>query len=909
MDTTPKDLWLRDYADPHAAPVAAALAAFDVDPAHGLTDEEAQRRLALVGPNALKSKKRVSLLRVLLEQFISPVVTLLGLAAAVSVAAGKVEESFVIIAVLVINTIIGFATELRATRSMEALRAIGVVNTRVRRGGRTMEIPAQSVVPGDIVLLESGDVLTADLRIIEAHNLSANESALTGESEPVSKTASPVAANASLADRRSLAFKGTEIVRGGGAGLVIATGERSELGKISKLVETAKAERSPLEKQLDKLAGELIWVTLVLAFLIGATGVLMGRDLYLMIEAAIALAVAAIPEGLPIVATMALARGMLRMAQRNALIERLATVETLGATTLICTDKTGTLTENRMTVTNVVTAEGSIDFDHAAGAFSVEGAPVDVGERGLLREALIAAALCNTAELGRGGESDTGDPLEIALLRAAKAGGVTPDEMLMRRALLKSAPFDAEIKMMATAHAHSGHVEFYVKGAPEVVIARAAAVMTPDGAAPLTDDMRIHWRRQAAELAKGGLRMLAVARKCAASEDDPPFEELELLALFALLDPPREDVREAIAACHHAGVRIVMITGDHAETAKTIASQIGLASEDASVIEGENLKPSDAMSPEERQRVVQADLFARVSPAQKLDLVRIYQEAGDVVAMTGDGVNDAPALRKADIGVAMGLRGTQIAREAAAMVLRDDAFSTIVVAIREGRVILRNIQRFVAYLLSCNLSEVLIVSIAIVSGLALPLLPLQILFLNLVTDVFPAFALGAGAGDAGVLDRPPRDPSKPIITRSLWRQIVFHGLLITGATLGAMEVAAAVFHVRGEEVLTISFLTLAFAQLWNVFNMRDPRAAMLRNDVTRNPYIWSMLALCTGLLLIAVYTPSLARLLMLAPPTAPEWGLILAMSFAPVIVGQAAKEIARVNFMRRRRKRIKGEAR
>ena len=890
-------------AGAHAMTADDVVAALKADPRRGLSHEEARRRLLIAGPNALKTKQPVSTLRVLANQFLSPVVALLAFAVAISISAGRIEESLAIVAVLAINAAIGFFTELKATRSMEALRAIGSVATRLRREGRTVEIPARDVVPGDIVLLEAGDVLTADLRLIGAHNLSVNESALTGESEPVGKSVAAVAPDTPLADRTCMAFKGADIVRGGGAGVVIATGEMSELGRISKLVETAKPERSPLEKQLDGLAGQLIWITIVLAIVIGAIGVAMGRDLYLMVEAAIALAVAAIPEGLPIVATMALARGMWRMARRNALVERLATVETLGATTLICTDKTGTLTENRMTVASVVTAEGELEFDHGAGTFLKAGAVVRVDEAPLLKDALIAVALCNTAELADGREGDAGDPLEIALLRAAHAGGVEREAFHASRPLLTSVPFDADVKMMATAHAHDGQVEFYIKGAPEAVIARSDRLALADGAKPLPEEERARWRLKAARMGEQGLRVIAAARKRAGAPDAAAYEGLELLGLFALLDPPRHDVREAIAACRHAGVRIVMITGDHAATARTIAGAIGLVGEDAVVIEGAALKSSEAMNEDERRGVLDADIFARVTPAQKLDLVKLYQTEGEIVAMTGDGVNDAPALRQADIGVAMGRRGTQIAREAAAMVLRDDAFSTIVAAISEGRIILRNIQRFVSYLLSCNLSEVMIVSIAVVTGLPLPLLPLQILFLNLVTDVFPAFALGVGAGDGGVLDRLPRDPAKPIITRSLWEQIVGHGLSITAATLGALLIASRVMGVEGADLVTVSFLTLAFAQLWNVFNMRDPRAPMIFNDITRNPFIWLALVGCAGLLAIATYTPALARLLILAPPSLELWALILTMSFMPVIIGQLGKELSRAGVARRKRRR------
>jgi Ca2+-transporting ATPase len=851
----------------HAHPAAEVAAALGVETGVGLSAAEAAARRKAHGPNLLARRQAASALHILASQFASPVVALLAAAAAMSLAWGELVEALAIAAVLLINAAIGFVTEIRAARSMEALRHLGAVTTRVRRGGHVLEVPAEGLVPGDVVVLEAGDIVTADLRLAEASSLTADESTLTGESVPVDKSAAPVAADTPPPERTSILFKGTAVTRGSATGVVIGTGMATELGRISALVEKAAPGRSPLERQLDRLAGHLIWITLGLSAAIGVAGVSSGEDPRLMIAAAIALAVAAIPEGLPIVATMALARGMWRMARRNALVERLAAVETLGATTLILTDKTGTLTENRLAVTEVV--------------------PAGAGPN----DTLTAAVLCNNAGLEAAGRGASGDPVEVALLRAGAPAGLVRDALEKRLPRIGTVPFESETAMMATVHRDGGAILTCVKGAPEAVLRHATAIAGPDGDTPLDTATRDAWLGRTRDLAKQGLRVLAVARKRTPEEHGTAYSGLTFLGLLGLSDPPRTEVPEAIRACRRAGIRVVMLTGDHAVTARKIAAAVGLAGEDAEVIEGRDLKPVAEMTEAERNRVLATGVFARVSPAHKLDLVALHQSTGEIVAMTGDGVNDAPALRQADIGVAMGMRGTQVAREAAAMVLTDDAFATIVHAVREGRVIFRNIQRFVAYLLSCNLSEILVVGLAVLSGLPLPLLPLQILFLNLVTDVFPAFALGAGAGDKGIMDKRPRAPGKPVLSRSVWVLIVVTGLAITAATLGAFILAREVLGLGYEGALTVSFLTLAFAQLWNVFNMRDPRVSPVRNDILRSPFVWAALAFCTTLLLAVTHIPWLAAILHLQRPGAAAWTIIAAFSLMPLVIGQIGKAV------------------
>jgi len=874
---------------PPDASLAYALAASsvleqqNVSVAPGLTGREAASRLERYGPNRLLTHPQATALSVLVDQLRSPVVWLLGAAACVGALFGEWTEAIAILAVLVINTAIGFVTELRAIRSMEALRKLGTRATRVRRDGTLKIVSAEAVVPGDIVVLESGDVVTADIRLVEAKNLFADESTLTGESVPVEKGTEPAPADAIIAEQTSMAHKGTAITRGNGLGVVVATGMATELGLTTKLVIEAEEDSSPLERKLAQLTGQLVKATLIVTALIAVAGMAMGRDLVLMIEAGIALAVAAIPEGLPIVATMALARGMWRMAKRNVVVERLAAVETLGATTVICTDKTGTLTENRMTVERLWLPSGDYRLDHARGKI-VDAAENTVALDDALRRAMEVGVLCGTATLKAEDARGAGDPMELALLRLGQIAGLDREEMLEAWPERQEIAFDTETKMMATAHERDGRLFVAIKGAPEAVLDAATTIASEPGA-PLDRETREDWLRHAVSLAEDGLRVLALAEATIPMNAKPAYEDLTFLGLVAFRDPPRLEVKEAIADCHQAGIRVVMVTGDHAITAQKIAEGLGISDPGEGVVEGRELEALGALGEHERRRVLATAVFARVTPAQKLELVRLYQSAGEVVAMTGDGVNDAPALQKADIGVAMGLRGTEVAREAADIVLRDDAFGSIVAAIREGRIIFGNLRRFLVYLLSCNISEVLVVALAVLSGLPLPLLPLQILFLNLVTDVFPAFALATGEGEADVLQRPPRDPREPLLARPQWIFIAVYGALLTAATLGALLIGRFALDLHGEALVTISFLTLAFGQLFHVFNMRGAGSPAFRNAVTRNPYVWLAVAFCTGLLLLAIYVPPLADALQIAPPDLNGWLLVAAASAAPLLLG------------------------
>lgn len=863
----------------------------------GLTPDEVEERREEHGSNRLQIHKPKSGWRILLEQFKSIIVGLLIVSAILSFLFGEYVEGVAVIVVVILNSAIGFFTELRAVRSMEALREISRVDTRVIRDGEAKQIAAVDIVPGDIIVLEGGDVVTADLRLIEASKLQANESTLTGEADPVSKHTSTLTGEIPLAERSNMLFKGTAITRGSGLGVVVATGMDTELGQISSLVAEAEEEHTPLEDRLDALGQRLVWVTLGIISIVALVGVLRGKELLLMIETSVALAVAAVPEGLPIVATIALARGMTRMARNNALINRLASVETLGSSTIVCTDKTGTLTENQMTVSYVLMEGGEVEVTgegmQVNGQFMLDDSTVDLEQNDLLKSVIVTGVLCNNASLnvGNGDKAEgVGEPLEVALLVAGVKAGIERSRLMQEQPEAQEVAFDPEIKMMATFHEQNGRYNVAVKGAPEAVLKHCHRIQSKDGQKDMTEEDRDRWLTKNTSFAKTGYRLLALATKKSDSLEEP-YEELTFLGMVALRDPPRKDVTDALDACKSAGVRVVMVTGDQPLTAMSVARSVGLIEGETEAVVGHDLKPLDELSESELERLTEATIFARVSPKQKLDLIALHQRGGEVVAMTGDGVNDAPALKKADIGIAMGQRGTQVAREAADMVLEDDRFSTIVLAIRQGRVIFYNIRRFVVYLLSCNISEIMVVFLASLMDWSLPIRPLQILFLNLVTDVFPALALGVSAGDPSVMEHPPREKSESVLTRPHWLSIGGYSAVITLAVLSGFTLADEWLGMSTSGAVTVSFLTLALAQLWHVFNMRDRGSSLLRNDIVRSPYIWGALVLCVGLLLMAVYVPVFAGLLELEDPGIEGWGFVLGLSLIPLLVGQLLKHV------------------
>jgi len=863
----------------------------------GLTNKVYKERKEKYGPNRLRKASKKSRFGILVDQFKSIVIIVLLVAAIIAFIFQHMAEGIAVTAVLLVNTLIGFFTELKAIRSMESLRQMQKDKIRVRRNGTEEEVDTESLVPGDIIILESGDLVPADARVIESNNLQINESALTGESVPVQKQTEEVDADSVLADQSSKAFKGTVVTDGSGLGVVTGTGMHTELGRISELAESAEDEATPLQKNLDDLGKKLAWITICIAVLIAIAGLIAGQDTRIMIETAIALGVAAIPEGLPIVTTIALARGMYLLAKRNALINKLQAVEALGATGIIFTDKTGTLTENNMTVHTIASPAGDFRVNDKEGGNGSD----QNRENDLFRRIIEVGVLCNNASVvdeddDQVPEEEQGDPTETALLRAGLLMNMDREKLLEEKSEIREEAFSSDTMMMATYHRLNDSIEVAVKGAPEKLMDVCTTIYSEETGSEkrFTTEEKEKWLERSDELAQNGLRLLAVADKIVDDESEEPYKELRFLGLIGLLDPAREDVKPAISECQSAGIRVIMVTGDQAPTASAIARETGITdADDPDVVHGKDLKDPDKLSKQERHKMADTKIFARVSPTQKLHLISMMQREGGVVAMTGDGINDTPALKKADIGVAMGIRGTDAARQISDMVLLDDAFKTIVSAVRFGRIIFENIRKAVMFMLCTNVAEVLAVTIATIIGgfyfFPLPLLPLQILYLNVITDVFPALALGMGKGEPGIMKNKPRPKEESVLTRSHWMAIAGWSFIISVSVLVALALAIYQLGFEQEQAVTISFLTLAFGKLWFVFNLRGAGTSFFNNEILNNRYVAGSILLCIVLLLAAVYLPGLSGVLDTREPGLTGWLLLLGMSLIPFAIGQGIR--------------------
>jgi Ca2+-transporting ATPase len=863
---------------PHSLSIDQLIQELSANVEKGLSSEEFSKRLARYGPNALDLSSRDPWWKVLVRQLNSAVIYVLIAAAGVSLFFSDWLDAAAIAVVIFINTIIGFVMEWQAATSMEALKKLAKTNCRVLRNGQVVKTITEKLVPGDILILEAGDIVAADGRLVECHNLAVKESALTGESEDVEKDTRELPENTLIADRNNMVFRGTVTTRGHARVLITATGRNTELGKISKMVSEAEKAITPLERKLSKLGHRLIYLTIGITLLIVVMGVLQQRDLVPMIKTAIALAVAAIPEGLPIVATIALARGMIRLSRHNVIVKHLQAVQTLGEVNVICTDKTGTLTEDRMEAVEIYQTSLLLTEDEFSSGVESE----------MVKQLLITGLLCNNANYSREQpEATSGDSIEIALLRLVHDCGLDPTEWQSVYERTSEVPFDSEHKYMAVLHRSKEHQRASVKGALEVVLERCNRVIEEGNIRDFTD--KEEWLSRGAELAGNGLRIIALAYDEYSLEASVKCfdEHLIFQGIVAFQDPPREDVKESIDTCQDAGIKVVMVTGDHPETARNISEQTGITDHNEAVVKhGGEIEKGDLAG-----HILDTDVFARVNPGQKLSLVEAYQNDGLVVAMTGDGVNDAPALKKSDIGIAMGIRGTEAAREAADIILKDDALDSIVRAVRQGRIIFNNIRNFVIYLLSCNISEIMVVGIAAFAGLPMPLLPLQILFLNIITDVFPALALGMGKGEFDVMKQAPRKGSEPILTGVHWRSVVIYGLAITLSITTLVIWGKFRLSLDDQAINNLAFYALILAQLWNVFNLASAKASFVKNEVTRNVYVWYALILCVILVGVAYVLPPVRSALSLSIFPLQYLGLILVVSLIPVLLVQILKRL------------------
>ena len=841
----------------HTLPVDIVLSQLSSGP-HGLPAAEVERRLALHGPNELEAVDRVSPWVVLVGQFKNVLIIILLIATAISAFVGHGVEAIAIAVIVLFAVLLGFVQEYRAERAIEALRRMAAPTVTVIREGEEIEIPARQLVPGDLILLHAGDKVAADARLIESVNLQADEAALTGESVPVEKSTEPLGdENLTLGDRRNMVFAGTIATYGRGRAVVVGTGMNTQFGRIAQMLRSVESGETPLQQNLDKVGRVLAVAALVVVVAIVAMGVVRGQPLLEMFIFGIALAVAVVPEALPAVVTISLAIGVQRMAKRNALVRRLPAVETLGSTSVICSDKTGTLTRDEMTARKMYTAKRTLAISGSGyeptGELLLHGSPV--GPSPLETELLQAAALVSDTHLVRdetnGGWRIHGDPTEGALIVAAAKAGLHKDELDRQFPRIGEIPFTSESKRMTTLHSIGGGQVAYAKGAPETILGSCSRQLTEQGEIPLGDADRNAVLEVVHRMAGEALRVLAVARKADATLQDAEHE-MTFLGVLGMIDPPRPEAKAAVECCEHAGIRVVMITGDHPLTAQAVARELGLLKTGRATTGAE----IEDMSDEELERDVETiEVYSRVSPTHKLRVVAALQERGHIAAMTGDGVNDAPALKKADIGIAMGITGTDVSKEAAALTLLDDNFASIVAAVEEGRGIFDNIKKYLMFLLSSNIGEIGLMGGAAIAGLPLPLTAVQILYVNLATDGLPALALAVDPPEDGLMQRPPRDAHRGVFTRPVVMLMMIGGLWSTAVNLGIFTWALQ----SGRETaqaMTMTFVSLVLIQFFKAYNFRSERQSILKRPFSNR---WLNLAIVweLGLLLFIVLFPPL----------------------------------------------------
>ncbi|MFF2015985.1 calcium-translocating P-type ATPase, SERCA-type [Paenibacillus sp. NPDC058177] len=891
---------------------------FGVQPQTGLREEEATERRKENGYNELTEGKAISPLTLLLNQFKDFMVLVLMGATFISGLLGEYLDAITIIAIILLNGVLGFVQEFRAERSLRALKQLSAPTAKVIRDGKSQTLPAKMLLPGDILLLESGDRIPADVRWLECSALYVEESALTGESLPVSKHSQAIhAEEIPLGDQKNIGFMGTMVTRGTGKAIVVRTGMDTEMGKIADLIQNTDAQETPLQHRLEQLGKILIYVALGLTIVVVLAGIMHGQPATAMFLAGVSLAVAAIPEGLPAIVTIALALGVQRMIKRKAIVRKLPSVETLGCASVICSDKTGTLTQNKMTVTQVWSGGRSLEVTgegySPTGQILQKGRAVELKNDQSLRRLLQVSALCNNAEIvetfpedqgkrKKGKDSDgdkeqqgqavwelKGDPTEGALVALSAKMGLTPQFLAGTYTREKEFPFDSERKLMSVVVEHPGGRMVCTKGAPDVLLSRCSYLLWEGAVVPCTPTLRQKVMDANEAMASGALRVLAMAYRDlraneVVGEDKEAESQLIFVGLAGMIDPPRREVRDAISVTRRAGIKTVMITGDHGTTAEAIAHQLGILQRGGTVLTGSQLS---RMDDDELDKVSDnVFVYARVSPEHKLRIVKSLQRRGHVVAMTGDGVNDAPAIKAADIGISMGITGTDVTKEASSLILGDDNFSTIVAAIEEGRNIYENIRKFIRYLLASNVGEILTMFFAMMLGLPLPLVPIQILWVNLVTDGLPAMALGVDQPEKDLMEHKPRGAKENIFARRLGWKIISRGLLIGLCTLGAFWLTLRIAPENPDQLIlaqSVAFATLVMAQLFHVFDCRSSRSVFHRNPF-QNKYLVLAVLSSIILMLAVMYLPVLQPVFKTVPLNFREWCLVLVAAGIPTFL-------------------------
>lgn len=875
----------------------------ETDAKRGLTSSEAASRLEKYGPNAIESSNKKSLAKKIIEQIVDPMVILLIVAAIVSAFTGDVVECVIIIAIVVINAIMSIIQEGKAEDSVAALQKMSSPEATVIRDGQRKHVKAEELVPGDIVVLETGDIIPADMRLIKASNLKIDESSLTGESVAVEKNANfETSEDVGIGDRENYVHSSSIVTYGHGIGLVATTGEETEIGKIATSLDQVEDKETPLQRQLKKLSKLLAVLVVVVCIAVFALGYFRtGDDLLETFMVAVSLAVAAIPEGLTAVVTIVLSIGMNRMADRKAIVKNLLSVETLGSTTVICSDKTGTLTQNEMTITKVFTNDE--EYEVEGSGYKPEGNIRNSNKEVVesddqIKLLMTIASLCNDANLTREGEEYkiTGDPTEGAMLTFSEKWNINQENLNEKHPRINEIPFDSTRKMMTTFHEMDGKYYAFTKGAPDVIMSHSSQILENGEMVDFDEAKRKIYSDKNNDLASQALRVMAYAfRPLDTLDQDLTTENIEkdmiFVGLTGMIDPPRPEAKAAVAECHASGIDVIMITGDYFETALAIAKDLGIATSRDQAMQGSEL--NDKTEEEIREIVKTKRIFARVSPENKVQLVKALEANDNVVAMTGDGVNDAPAIKNADIGVSMGITGTDVAKDASDMILVDDNFATIVNAVEEGRVIFSNIKKFVSFLLSCNIAEVLIVFLSILMGLPSPLTPIQLLWLNLVTDAFPALALGVEPAEPGLMEEPPRDPKESIISGDVRVNLISQSIFITIAVLAAYIIGLKwIFPDSIEGAHTMVFATLITSELLRAFSVRSTKYTLKELGFTSNSYLIKAVILSFALLLLVMYVPFLRDLFEVVSFTW-EWLPVLALSLIPLVFGEIAKVVRR----------------